>query len=193
MAERRPHTGRRRSEEARCAIMSATLRLFTERAATDVTVSAIAASAGVGKQTIYRWWPSKYAILAEALSDLSASRVPQPDTGSVHKDLRRYITATFLGAGSDEVAPLLRALAAQAQNDRQSRSTLRAFGRDRRQALSAILRRGVERGELPAHTSVDLAVDQVFAMLWYRLLIDDGPLSAGVARRLTDALLKQLS
>lgn len=173
--------------------MSASLHLFTEHAAADVTVSAIAAAAGVGKQTIYRWWQSKYAILAEALRELSASRVLRPDTGSLYTDLRSYITATFTGAGSNEIAPLLRALAAQAQSDPLSRTTLRDFGTERRQALNAIFRRGAERGELPADASVDLAVDQVFAMLWYRLLIDGAPLSAGLARRLTEALLKQLS
>jgi AcrR family transcriptional regulator len=192
MSQQRLHTGRRRNEEARQATLAAALRLFAERRPDEVTVAAIAAEAGVGKQTIYRWWPSKYAILLEAMTDLGQSEVPVPDTGSVAADLTEFVTATFAGARSARVAPLLRVLVSEAQRDTGIHTMLREFTDRRREALGAVVRRGVSRGELTPDAPVGLVVDQVFAVLWYRLLFDNGPLSDTAARQLTDALLKQL-
>ncbi|WP_328540335.1 TetR/AcrR family transcriptional regulator [Streptomyces sp. NBC_00344] len=65
----RPHTGRRRIEAARQAILDAALRLLAEADGASVTVSTTAREAGVGKQTLYRWWPSKGAVLLDAMWD----------------------------------------------------------------------------------------------------------------------------
>src|SRR6201995_2352035 len=57
-AASRPHTGRRRNEAARAAILTATVDLLRDRGLDSLTIDAIAQAAGVGRQTIYRWWPS---------------------------------------------------------------------------------------------------------------------------------------
>ena len=84
---RRPHTGRRRNEAARRAILEAALDLLTGSDGTTITIDALAAAAGVGKQTIYRWWPSKAAVLAEAMTQRARAQVPTADTGSLVGDL----------------------------------------------------------------------------------------------------------
>jgi len=62
-----PRSGPVRSEAARQAILEATARLLVERGYDHLTMEGIAATAGVGKQTVYRWWPSKGAVIAECL------------------------------------------------------------------------------------------------------------------------------
>src|SRR6478672_6817511 len=71
----RPHTGRRRNEAARQAVLDAALRLLVESKGAPITVEAVARAAGVGKQTLYRWWPSKGAVLLDALTDRAGQDV----------------------------------------------------------------------------------------------------------------------
>lgn len=189
MAHQRPHTGRQRNEAARAAILDAALRLFGDSGG-DVTVGEIAAEAGVGKQTIYRWWPSKYAILLEAFTAYGRAVVPEPDTGTLDDDLRAFTVATF--AGMADATPVLRALMGEAQRDPATRETLREFTGRRRTALRAILERGRDRGELPADAALDLAIDQLYGVLWYRVLLGHGPLGATTAAELADGLLRQI-
>ena len=79
---RRPHTGRRRNEAAQEAILDAAFRLLSGPGTEVMTIDAIAAEAGVGRQTIYRWWPSKGAVVADALVRHARVAVPERDTGS---------------------------------------------------------------------------------------------------------------
>ncbi|MEO3973139.1 TetR/AcrR family transcriptional regulator [Streptomyces sp. CAU 1734] len=94
---RKPDAGRR-SDRSRRAIYAAALALVAETGFSRTTIEGIAARAGVGKQTIYRWWPSKSAVLLEAYLDLAgqaAGDVPEfPDTGDLAADLRLVLRAT---------------------------------------------------------------------------------------------------
>ncbi|BCJ34755.1 TetR family transcriptional regulator [Actinocatenispora thailandica] len=184
---RRPHTGRRRNEAARRAILAAALRAAARSDAVP-TVDAIAAEAGVGKQTIYRWWSGKHAVLLEALADSAAVQVPAPDTGTLLGDLTAFLTATFRGAGRPPVSTALRALAVAAQRTPDTATALRGFVEARREALRALLVRGVERAELPAATNLDVLVDQAYGLLWYRLLLGHAPLTDEAAASLAASL-----
>lgn len=83
----------RRSESSRRATLDAALDLCTEKGYGRVTIEAIAARAGgVSKKTIYRWWPSKSAILLEAFTEMLVSATPFVDTGDIAKDLRTHLT-----------------------------------------------------------------------------------------------------
>src|ERR1700757_1172322 len=84
---RRPHTGRRRNEAAQDAILDAAFRLLSGPETEALTIDAIAAEAGVGRQTIYRWWPSKGAVVADALARHALVIVPERDTGSFAGEL----------------------------------------------------------------------------------------------------------
>ena len=88
MAESTPDAGRR-NERARLAILDASLALVGELGYDNVSIEAIARRAGVGKQTIYRWWPSKGAVVLEAATHSLDPVVKFPDTGDVVADLRR--------------------------------------------------------------------------------------------------------
>src|ERR1700757_4131912 len=114
---RRPHTGRRRNDAAREATPDATFCLLSSPAAAVVTFDAIAAEAGVGGQTIYRWWPSKGAVVADALARHAQVVVPERDTGSFTADLAAFLTDSFAGLGNEDLANRLRQIVAEAQHD----------------------------------------------------------------------------
>ncbi|QUW19485.1 TetR/AcrR family transcriptional regulator [Agrococcus sp. Marseille-Q4369] len=92
-----PRTGPVRSEAARIAILDATAALFAERGYEHLTIEGVAARAGVGKQTIYRWWRSKGALVAECLLEglLFDDRLALPDTGDVRADMQAWLTTVF--------------------------------------------------------------------------------------------------
>src|ERR1700741_5576172 len=85
---RAPH---RRNEDARLAVLHAADDLLVERGFGGVTVEGIAARAGVAKQTIYRWWPSKVDILLATFIEDADRQLPVPTTGPALDGLRRYL------------------------------------------------------------------------------------------------------
>jgi AcrR family transcriptional regulator len=163
--------GRKRSEESRLAILTAALELTAELGYAGLTVDGIAARSGTGKQTIYRWWPSKADVLLDAAALKADLFVPVPDEGSLAADLRGFLAASFVLAGKKPLADALRALMAQAQLDEEFRERFwAAFLQRRRDALGVLLDRAAARGELPVST--EAVADVVFGVIWYRLLTD---------------------
>jgi AcrR family transcriptional regulator len=185
----RAHTGRRRNEATRRAILDAALAQLATSDGGPVTVDSIAAAAGVGKQTIYRWWPSKGAVLLDALLDRAHRSVPTPDTGSVRTDLLAVADSTFTGAQQVSTASALRALVREAARDPHLAELLQEFTAARRAAVRDILERAITRGELPAETDADLLVDLLYGLFWYRFLLGHAPLDRTTATRLVDTLL----
>ena len=169
--EVQPRPGRRRSEESRLAILIAALELMGEVGYAGLTVEGIAARSGTGKQTIYRWWPSKADVLLEAMVTKADMYVPIPDEGSYPADLRAFLHASFALAHRPPVADGLRALMAEAQIESAFGERFRAsFLQHRRDALGTILDRAQSRGELPPGLSPGTITDIVFGTIWYRLL-----------------------
>jgi len=180
--------GRPRSDAARQAILAAALDELRERGYGALTVEGLAARAGVGKQTIYRWWPGKAEVVLEAMLVAAATRIPVPDKGDLEADLRAFLTATFRRRDQQ---PIVVGLMAQALLDPEFAVKFREqflFGR--RAALREVLERARNRGELAAEIDVELLIDVVFGVLWYRLLIGHAPLTPAAARQLTDLVLR---
>jgi AcrR family transcriptional regulator len=188
---RRPHTGRRRNEAAREAILDAAFRLLSGPGADAVTIDAIAAEAGVGRQTIYRWWPSKGAVVADALVRHAGNVVPERATGSFSGDLTAFLTDSFAGLQDEGLAGRLRQIVAEAQHDEHVARVLADFTAARRGALRALLERGRAAGELPAGADLDMLVDMAYGVLYYRLLIGHAPLDEQAARSLAAELARK--
>lgn len=180
--------GRRRSERSHRAIVAATQELLVERGYRELTIEGVAARAGVGKQTIYRWWPSRGALLLEAVAEQADADIEIPDAGTLRVDLELFLRSTFAAATPRRIA-LLRVLAAEAQLDPTMAAPFQAFAAKRRAALASLLERGVHRGELAPETDLTLLLHVAFGVLWYRLLIDPRPLDEATAHSLTGLLL----
>jgi AcrR family transcriptional regulator len=175
--------GRPRSDAARRAIFGAAIAELQERGYAALTVEGIAARAGTGKQTIYRWWASKADVVLDAMLDLAAAQVKIPDSGELKADLDLFITDTFRQHWQ---RPMLVGLMAQAQLDPVFAANFREkflFGR--RAALRTVFAAARERGEVGADVDLELLIDIVYGVLWYRLLVDHLPLDKESARHLT--------
>jgi AcrR family transcriptional regulator len=187
---RRPHTGRRRNDAAQAAILDATFRLLSGPRTEALTIDAIAAEAGVGRQTIYRWWPSKGAVVADALARHARVVVPERETGSVTGDLAAFLTDSFAGLENEGLANRLRQIVAEAQRDEHVAQVLADFTAVRRAALRALLERGRTAGELAADVDLDMLVDMAYGVLYYRLLVGHAPLDEKAARSLAAELTR---
>ncbi|WP_285740189.1 TetR/AcrR family transcriptional regulator [Kitasatospora phosalacinea] len=183
-------TGRRRSEESRRAILTAAYELLDEAGYARLTVEGIAARAGTGKQTLYRWWPGKADVLLEALTAHARQHIPLPDTGDHAADLHAFLAATF-AAATPPTGDALRALMAEAQIDpafgERFRDTLL---NPRREALGTLLARAHAADALAPQLTPATAVDLAFGLLWYRLLATREPLDDRLAALLTRTLLR---
>ena len=181
--------GRPRSEASRQATLVAALELAAEIGYGRLTIEGIAARAGVGKQTIYRWWPSKADILLEAGAAKADLHVPVTDHGSYRADLRAFLEASYQMAGHPGLSDLLRALMAEAQIDPAFGDRFRAaFLERRRDALAVIIDRARERGDLPDRPAAGTVADIVFGTIWYRTLATRQPLDADLVDDLVGLL-----
>jgi AcrR family transcriptional regulator len=185
----RSRPGRKRSEESRIAILAAALDLVGEVGYASLTIEGIAARSGAGKQTIYRWWPSKADVLLDALATKADLHVPTADEGSYAEDLRAFLVASFRLGRDRRVVDVLRALMAHAQIDAAFGDRFRvSFLSRRREALTIILDRAKARGDLPPVVSPGTAADIVFGVVWYRMLATRQPLDNELIDELVTAL-----
>jgi len=153
---RRP--GRPRSEQADQAIMKAALELFAESGPAGLCIEQVAARAGVGKATIYRRWPGKEDMLIDGLPSLAAP-LPQPQGRSVRADLIALVDAACKEASDPRRVRLIALLQGEGlQYPRLKARYLETVVRPRREAIRAVLRRGVATGELREDTDIDAAM-----------------------------------
>jgi len=181
--------GRKRSEQSRLAILSAAYELVGEIGYARLTIEGIAARAGTGKQTIYRWWPSKADVVLDALATKADLHIPIPDEGSYAADLRAFLLASFALGGQATLIGILRALMAEAQIDPEFwQRFLDGFLQRRRDALGIITGRAQARGDLPPGLSPGTVADIVFGVIWYRVLATRELPDSGLASELVTAL-----
>jgi len=187
---RRPHTGSRRNEAAEQAILHAAAELLAAGDGPLITVAAIAERAGVGKQTIYRWWPSKSAVLLDAMIHRAQQVAPTPDSGDLQTDLRLFLRSTFAAAPGNR--SLLLGVLREALGDTATMDQLATFTAARRDELAHILDRARARGQIPMLERPETVVDQAFGLLWYRIIFAHEPLDEQAADDLATALTTQL-
>ncbi|MER5845572.1 TetR/AcrR family transcriptional regulator [Streptomyces sp. NPDC002012] len=203
MVENRPPDSSRRSERSRRAIYDAALALVGEVGYPRTTVEAIAARAGVGKQTIYRWWPSKAAVLLEAFVALG-DRVAEengagdvqglPDTGDLAADLRVVLRATVDELTDPAFEAPTRALAAEGIVDPQLGAEFVQKLLDPSLRLYvARLRAAQDAGQVRADIDPRIALELLVGPLTHRWLLRTLPLTHEYADAIVDYTLRGLA
>ncbi|WP_077059404.1 TetR/AcrR family transcriptional regulator [Streptomyces sp. MP131-18] len=199
--QNRPNPARR-SEASRQAILTAAFDLVGEVGYARLSIEGIAARAGVGKQTIYRWWPSKGAVLFDALLTLAAqgsddatgaADAALPDTGDLERDLKTVLRATVEELTDPRLDGMMRALSVEIITD----PALAALYAERldgpmRKLKLARLRSAQQAGQLPQDTDLDLAVDMLWGVLRTTWLDRSRPLTAEYADLLVRTALNGL-
>lgn len=169
--------GRPRSEQARQAILRSTSRLLQRTGFAELSIEAIAAHAGVGKATVYRWWPDKGALVVDAFASSAEDELHFPDSGSVFKDMSLQMNQ-FLAILRSRRGRIVAAVIAGGQSDSHLIQAFRErFLRPRRQEAYQTLRRGIDRGELPRNLDLDLLLDILYGAIYMRFLIRHDQLS----------------
>jgi AcrR family transcriptional regulator len=182
--------GRPREARADRAILTATLDLMAERGVHELRMDDVAARAGVGKAAIYRRYRSKDALVAAAVAAL-VSDITLPDTGSTRPDLlalMRDAIEVYTGPVAARAMPSL--VEAMSRNPELAEAVRDRFLAGRRAALAAVLRRGVERGDLRPELDLELALDVLGGPLFYRLLVTGGPIDEQLAEGVADLILR---
>ncbi len=186
LKERKP-PGRPRSERVHSAILEATAELLGRSGYAALTIDGVAERAGVARQTIYRRWSSKLALVIELLDQLSES-APLPDTGSIHSDIaalyRRYATNIPSAGG-----PIIPALIAESLYNDELAGIVRTYIMARRRQAMSMFDRAVARGEIEPDTDPELLVDMISGFSWYRKLIAGIPIADDDAERMATLLL----
>lgn len=184
--------GRPRSQASRQAILDATVELLEDGGWAALTVEGIAKRAGVGKQTIYRWYGGDLGrVVVDAYIDASDARLDPPDTGSVRDDLVGIVVPVARRNRRRDRGTALanRSLMAHAQVSPEFAEAYRRLHQHWRGPMLDAVRRGVVRGELSAETDADLVVDLLLGLQWYRLLVGHRPTTHGDAATSVDAVL----
>jgi AcrR family transcriptional regulator len=163
--------GRPRSEQAHSAILRSTLKLLGQNGFSELTIESVAAHAGVGKATVYRWWPNKAALIADAFASSTTRKLHFPDTGSVRTDMSQQMRQ-LIKIFSSRRGRIVSAILGGGQSDRDLIAAFRdRFLWPRRREAYATLQRGILRGELRKDVDMDLLLDSLYGPIYMRFLI----------------------
>ncbi|GAA2107982.1 TetR/AcrR family transcriptional regulator [Actinomadura alba] len=195
--QRRTPQSARRSQATRHAILTAALELAGEVGYARLSIEGIAARAGAGKQTIYRWWPSKGAVLFDALLMLNEGQDEQsaelPDTGDLEADLKVVLQATVAELNDPRYSEPMRALAIEMLVD----ADLAAEFTERldepvKELKRRRLRSAQRAGQLAPDMDLDVALEMLWGPLRSRWLNRDGPLTTEFADTVVETALNGL-
>jgi AcrR family transcriptional regulator len=186
---RRP--GRPRSEKSQRAILAAAGALLRERPLSEISMDAVAERAGASKATIYRWWPSKELLALDAMFSEWATPLPDDiDKGTLRDDLRALILPWVRRLRSAPFGRVVAALTVELHSDPAFLEAYHTrFLEPRRAPGRAAFERAAERGEIPADTDIDLALDMLYGPIYHRLLNLHAPLDERIAGAVVDSVL----
>jgi AcrR family transcriptional regulator len=182
--------GRPRSESAEKAILEATLRLLAELGYGGLTMDKVAAEAKVSKATMYRRWPSKVHLVITAFSQLP--QLPSPDTGNLKQDLVEVLSSFLLITQNTSLAGVLPTLAGERARIPELADYLDEATRQRREPVKQVLARAVKRGDLPANTDIEFAIDLIMSPLVMRIFFTNNPADQRFLEQVIDKIIKAL-
>ncbi len=184
--------GRPRDPAADEAILTATLEVVTDLGFGGLTVEAVAARAGVGKATIYRRWSTKEELVV-AVAEKLMSHETLPDTGSLREDLVTWYWDKFRAKAESSGDRLMGQIIVEATVNPELKRLLARFIADRRAAVSVVVDRALDTGEIDASIDVSLLMDLVAGALLHRSLFGDKALHRKDVERVVDAALAGVS
>ena len=169
------------------AIMDAVYALLQEKSVRDLTMEEVAKRAGVGKPTLYKWWPTKATLVLAMLCERMAPNLEKPTVLTAEQSLR-FRVRRLIGAFNGRFGKIVAGLIAEGQSEEAIRQAF--FDRwvsPRRTATIADLERAKNAGELRPDTKPDLLNDAIFGAIYYRFLLGAGPFT----RRFGEELVEQ--
>ncbi|AZO73619.1 TetR/AcrR family transcriptional regulator [Mesorhizobium sp. M1D.F.Ca.ET.043.01.1.1] len=164
----RKSIGAKRNPESADAIIEAAEAVLAEAGYSGFSIEAVARRARAGKPTIYRWWPSKAALLIEVYQ--RQKRVAVPNTGRLEDDLAGFLVNLFAHWRDTSSGNVFRSLVAEAQSDEAAAVALADYARGRRAHTSSIVERAKARGEVSVDVDAEIVADLIASYAWRHLL-----------------------
>jgi AcrR family transcriptional regulator len=184
---RRP--GRKRCEETRGAILEAAYELLQEGGMAKFTIEGVAARSGSAKTTIYRWWPTKGRLAAEAFLTSTATAAAVPETASAVADLKAHMRA-LASIFRSRAGYVIAGLIAEGHGDPETIEAYRIGIVERRTRVSrTILVRGIAQGELRPDLDIEVALDALYSPFYTALLMGFSTLDDDYIERLAETVL----
>ena len=178
-----------RVERSRAVILEAALAELGEVGYGAFTIESVAARAGVGKSTIYRHWPEKLGLIADAFQTFHQQRGPDIASGTPRERVERvvrHIAEVVVGSTFSACIP---ALVDAAERDRDLRRFHHRFQKEARRPLIGLIAEGVAHGYFRADTDPEIAALALLGVIFYRRLMSTDPFDPKDARRLVAAVL----
>jgi AcrR family transcriptional regulator len=192
MAQTQIPNTERRSGRSHQAVLHAAVELCRELGYGALTIEGIAARAGVGKQTIYRWWPSKGAVVLDAFMKTIAGDITFPETGDSLEEVRIWLRSVAGVLASPQMGPHLAGLVGAKQSDP---ALAKAFNQQVyepvRAALMERIRRAQRTGQLRS-LYPEVIADLIVGPVWFRLLLGGEPADPEYIETVLDAVLAGL-
>jgi AcrR family transcriptional regulator len=177
MPKRRRGRPRSQAAESHAAIMDAVYELLQKRPSSKLTMDAVATRAKVGKPTLYKWWPSKAALIMAMFYERLAGKPEAPKAATAEGVIRakmRHLIKEFNGLFGKVMADLI----AEGQSDPSILKELyEGHIKLRRESTVADIERGKADGEFAADIDPELLIDSMFGPIYYRMLLRRGPLT----------------
>lgn len=190
-AQRSP--GRARSEDSRTATLNATLKLLETQSLQQISIEAIAREAGVGKATIYRWWPSKAAVVIEAFLMNHVSRVAAPKNIKP-VDALVQIMQLLIKEYNGWEGRIVTQIIGEGQSDPEVLREFRErFWNERRTLTLGLVHEACRHGELRDDFSAEFLLELLFAPIYFRLLIRSAPLNEEFSESYCENIVRLLA
>lgn len=191
-SKRRPSGAAVMRDEVTDALLRAFLEEWAIHGYAALSLERVAARAGAGKAAIYRRWPSKVAIAAEAVEKFGRLLTDVSDHGALKRDLEAYLLMLRRALRHRLVRKIVPDLYAEAARGSELVPVLRDLSVSRRQAGSSLIERAVARGELRAGVDRELAMDMIPASLYWGMIVTRRRITRAQIQRQVDALLAGL-
>ena len=184
--------GRPRSEPSRKAILDAVRRLLTREPLARLSIEAIAKKAGVGKTTIYRWWPNKAAVAMEAFLEQPSIRNIMPTASTAAAGIAHQLE-NLIRQLRGQNGRIIAGIIAESQSDAVVLDLLyEKFLKERVEALYALVERGRENGEFKSGLDTAIAIDILLGPLFMRILSGDHGIDSHFAENYPQQVLLAL-
>ncbi|RVD21094.1 MULTISPECIES: TetR/AcrR family transcriptional regulator [unclassified Mesorhizobium] len=164
----RKSIGARRNPDSADAILDAAEAVLAEAGYSGFSIEAVARRARAGKPTIYRWWPSKAALLLDVYQ--RQKRVDVPDTGNLEDDLVGFLKNLFAHWRLTASGNVFRSLIAEAQSDSHAAAALAGYATGRRAHTGQVIERAKARGEVAPEVDAGIVADLIASYAWRHLL-----------------------
>ena len=185
--------GRPRSEAAKQAILRAARELLAAGGPGAVTMEAVAERAGVGKPTVYRWWPDRHAVAMAALMETEPARAVASRRRSALAALREQLRAIARRFATGTGRHVTSMIAASEPESELSKAFRSHFVLARRAEGKAFLQRAIEEREVRPDLDVEVALDLLYGPLFFRLLIGHAALDEHFMDRVLDEALRGMT